>query len=256
MNPDEMSDGQALHRGALLMFEKHASEANEALLLAGKVIASILGSWERDGRTEDALANAKAAFGMFHSPLWWDVAATRSSTAKEAAEERGHMEDELRKSLRYLGLALLPCHRGDCDELFHVDFYSRVIGMFECNNISVEVECPLERLLSGRRKNADAELSTLDVALRKKVEAIRPALKECCFRGTGLFPLVATLNHSCDPNCAIQYSDDARAEVRTLRELLEGEELCISYIDVDCDAEERRSQLREYGFECDCPRCR
>merc|ERR1712113_1024560 len=99
--------------GALLMFEKHASEANEALLLAGKVIASILSSWELHGRTKDALANAKAAFGMFHSPLWWDVAASRGCTAQEAAEERRNMEDELRKSLRYLGLALLPCHRGE-----------------------------------------------------------------------------------------------------------------------------------------------
>lgn len=44
--------------------------------------------------------------------------------------------------MRLLGLALLPCHRGEATELFNVDRCARMLGAFESNLLSVEVECP------------------------------------------------------------------------------------------------------------------
>ena len=44
--------------------------------------------------------------------------------------------------------------------------------------------------------------------------------------------------------------------IRALRELAEGEEVTISYVDRSLGYEERRKTLEtHYGFECRCNRC-
>ena len=63
------------------------------------------------------------------------------------------------------------------------------------------------------------------------------------------------MNHSCQPNCAISYSDSHLATVTALRAIGADEELLISYVDETADAEQRRNQLVEYGFTCECERC-
>ena len=67
--------------------------------------------------------------------------------------------------------------------------------------------------------------------------------------------LISTMNHSCQPNCAISYDDSHLATVTALRAIGAEEELLISYVDETAGAEQRRSQLLEYGFTCECERC-
>ena len=76
--------------------------------------------------------------------------------------------------------------------------------------------------------------------------------------GVGLYPSAALLNHSCEPSCAVRFDLAAGAalEVRTTREVDEGEELTIAYIDISRPLAERREKLRkEYAFLCACQRC-
>ena len=77
--------------------------------------------------------------------------------------------------------------------------------------------------------------------------------------GLGLFPLVALLNHSCDPNMAFEYQFAAAAPhmaVRALRPVGAGQELCVSYVDLLESTPRRRQRLqREKGFRCVCERC-
>ena len=64
-------------------------------------------------------------------------------------------------------------------------------------------------------------------------------------------------NHSCEPNVFVQGAEDHRATFVATRELLPGEELCISYLKENISSAERREILQyKYGFECKCPRCR
>jgi hypothetical protein len=75
-------------------------------------------------------------------------------------------------------------------------------------------------------------------------------------KGAGVFPLVSSLNHSCDPNCEVAYIDDAKVLVVLLRDVAPGEELTITYVDADFATERRREELKEvYGFDCKCAKC-
>ena len=84
----------------------------------------------------------------------------------------------------------------------------------------------------------------------------------------GLFPLAASLNHSCAPNCSIALrqrqvgNDDDElewvCEIRTMREISRGNELCISYLSLRAQhlsAPQRVASLVGWGFACACPRC-
>ena len=46
-------------------------------------------------------------------------------------------------------------------------------------------------------------------------------------------PIVACMNHNCDPNVFVQYKDNKDAHLVALRDIEPGEQLFIAYIDVD-----------------------
>lgn len=74
--------------------------------------------------------------------------------------------------------------------------------------------------------------------------------------GVSLLPLSALFNHSCSPN-AIMYTDSlGRNIIRTVQNVHKGEELTISYIDLNLPVLERRGKLLETkNFWCCCHRC-
>ena len=76
----------------------------------------------------------------------------------------------------------------------------------------------------------------------------------------GVFPIINRINHSCLPNCSVQWNPVTdREELFTTREVRAGEELTICYLDMVTNVssrEERRDYLeRHFGFQCDCPLC-
>ncbi|CAH0488381.1 unnamed protein product [Peronospora farinosa] len=72
----------------------------------------------------------------------------------------------------------------------------------------------------------------------------------------GLFAICGLVNHSCQPNCTWSNAGDSIMEVRALRDINEGEEFTLSYIDIDVERDERREELRKTKhFECRCERC-
>ncbi|KAJ3060849.1 hypothetical protein HDU98_003193 [Podochytrium sp. JEL0797] len=74
--------------------------------------------------------------------------------------------------------------------------------------------------------------------------------------GVGLFPLASMFNHSCEPNCSFVSSAHGKLIIRTLRPVEEGEEVCVSYVDLCTPRDDRRGKLLETKhFWCMCPRC-
>jgi SET domain-containing protein len=58
------------------------------------------------------------------------------------------------------------------------------------------------------------------------------------------------MNHDDNPNAwAVKDDDDVdgRCVVTVTRDVEAGEEVCISYVDLDASSEERRTVLRDYG---------
>lgn len=78
--------------------------------------------------------------------------------------------------------------------------------------------------------------------------------------GAALYSIISCCNHNCAPNAQVIFEDseDAReATLVLLRPCAQGEELYISYItDLGRPVSERRQELEQWGFTCQCDRCR
>ncbi len=70
--------------------------------------------------------------------------------------------------------------------------------------------------------------------------------------GSAIFAGASMINHSCAPNTAY---GEGNAFVAVLP-LQEGEEVTVTYCDLDMPTPERKGFLSwNYGFDCTCPRC-
>ena len=160
---------------------------------------------------------------------------------QDEATYRGTFRELAGDSLALLTLSLLPVHCGNAaviDKVLSLEFFGRLIGAFEMNNISVEFATRSEEEIEAQGK-----------------EGLGAAAGEG-FEGTGLFPLVCSANHSCDPNAWVDFdSGDSKAWMYALRDVCVGEEILIAYVDTEGGTDERRRSLLEYGFFCMCKRC-
>ncbi|TRY78050.1 hypothetical protein TCAL_06628, partial [Tigriopus californicus] len=75
--------------------------------------------------------------------------------------------------------------------------------------------------------------------------------------GRALYPLVALMSHSCQPNVQhVQSGSDSRVKLVAQRLIKPGEEMTISYINTFQGPLERRRSLKEqWFFDCSCSRC-
>ncbi|ESU36524.1 Hypothetical protein DHA2_154386 [Giardia duodenalis] len=77
--------------------------------------------------------------------------------------------------------------------------------------------------------------------------------------GAGLYSLISCCNHSCTPNAQVIFGDSENAREATLvllRPCAQKEELYISYItDLGRSVVERRRELAQWCFTCQCTRC-
>ena len=80
--------------------------------------------------------------------------------------------------------------------------------------------------------------------------------------GTAMYFTACKMNHSCDPNVIVLYKGRGWGKKHPLtayciayKDIEEGEELTISYIENDDPLEKRKSDLANYGFTCTCPKC-
>ncbi|GMH00279.1 hypothetical protein Nepgr_002118 [Nepenthes gracilis] len=73
--------------------------------------------------------------------------------------------------------------------------------------------------------------------------------------GTGLYPVISIINHSCLPNSVLLFEGQT-AVVRAVLHIPKGTEVSISYIETAGSTMTRQKALKEqYFFSCACPRC-
>lgn len=107
-----------------------------------------------------------------------------------------------------------------------------------------------------RKRDILSELSVGEKQLGEFM--VSKEMRELCpVKGEGMFSVANCMNHSCSPNVMSSSSfDDHRVCFVAIREIEEGEELTIAYVDENLPFNERQKKLRElYHFTCTCLLC-
>eukprot|EP00927_Polykrikos_kofoidii_P050134 TRINITY_DN44069_c0_g1_i1.p1 TRINITY_DN44069_c0_g1~~TRINITY_DN44069_c0_g1_i1.p1 ORF type:complete len:601 (-),score=102.50 TRINITY_DN44069_c0_g1_i1:41-1753(-) len=126
---------------------------------------------------------------------------------------------------------------------------------------SEEAAARLEALLRLSRGKWEHSTSSDEAVLLRLMQVVRTnrfsilGPWEGNIRGTGLWLEASRLNHSCNANCSWTTVGDMLF-IRCQREILAGEELCISYCDPMGNFKDRQEFLQgQHGFSCACLRC-
>lgn len=115
---------------------------------------------------------------------------------------------------------------------------------------------PLERLTREQRNTFNSlhcAINPPDEPNRFMTNVFHMADKE-----NGIFLETTRINHSCIPNAYYAWNDfinPARMTLHAIRDIETEEEITVSYIGLGQNLEARRTVLREYDFNCDCPVC-
>lgn len=139
----------------------------------------------------------------------------------------------------------------------------------------------IQTYLEDEEMSLDRE--SMEIVL-DQIESLEPIIEEVSgefthCEGSGLYRLHSKINHSCVPNAVVQFPDNSsELQVVAIRQIEQGEEICISYVELDdcgsfmgeSDDDEdavmaspsiqalnnRREMLRKfYLFECNCSAC-
>ena len=71
-----------------------------------------------------------------------------------------------------------------------------------------------------------------------------------------IFPLASFFNHSCSPNCEVEYGPADVLRIVTSMPVECGEELTIAYVDESASTARRQHLLdADYHFQCSCLKC-
>ncbi|KAK0649755.1 hypothetical protein B0T16DRAFT_492320 [Cercophora newfieldiana] len=76
-------------------------------------------------------------------------------------------------------------------------------------------------------------------------------------RYMGLFAELSRINHACDPNAHVHFSETTMAmTIWSAKDIQPGEEITISYSSIDLTSKERKETLQDtWGFKCSCSLC-
>ena len=75
-------------------------------------------------------------------------------------------------------------------------------------------------------------------------------------RGSGVYTLTATLNHTCAPSARVEtVPDTVDVSVKANGPAVAGSQVTISYVPEGLNTAQRQSRLEKYGFQCDCTLC-
>mmetsp|Transcript_4470 Transcript_4470/g.28487 ORF Transcript_4470/g.28487 Transcript_4470/m.28487 type:complete len:477 (-) Transcript_4470:337-1767(-) len=252
---------QVANPSKMIEFYAHADETNDIFNLAALVVAkTVLAAtkYAKEGASdEEAVGRAWEPFSMGWKALWWEsVGLPDDVPISEEEDFRNQLQKLAEDSLEMLRHALEePAVRFPA--LFTLELWGNIIGMFELNNLDVSIPSPVEDYFLFIDELEEPERSKAMQITQPMLDALDKAYDEPC-SGSAFYAVHSCLNHSCDPNTAAllpENDGEAQAIIQCLKPIAKGEELTISYIDLDAGWEERQEMLADYGFHCCCNRC-
>lgn len=174
---------------------------------------------------------------------------------------------------------ILSLTKTECD-YFSLSYFHKLVSVIARNAIGVTTQSPfkiyysslLRNIPGGRGSSQHTDcmkkvahvLGAKDGKLDRQMD--RLVEDQCAIQTISLFTLTCRINHSCDPCAQVQSQVfvDNHIDLVALRDIEEGEEITISYINLGKNAgrvaTDRVKRMRElqsrYLFLCDCVRCR
>ena len=262
---------------ALQSLEQLADEADQEhlLLLAHAVAQMIL------ARQYDSTEQVKHRFGyQFASASWTSLA---DSESEAQARERWFAE----------ALELLKAIFPNEEDFLEPKFLSGLLGTFELVNMCVSIPHPLNLYGPRLAESLSEELAACLVKLQEPLQeldseeeeeadespngagaeagaqALEAARAGQLFEnviGSALCEALAFINHSCLPNCRVEFASGSQFEANgpglwlycvSRRPLVPGDEVLMAYVPsvVGKPLEERQSKMKKFGFACNCRTC-
>ncbi|KAL0582703.1 hypothetical protein ABG067_007336 [Albugo candida] len=158
-----------------------------------------------------------------------------------------------------------------CSQVFSFEFFIALFESIGMNTISMEIDHPFlalidildphELAMSFSASQGQSAINSDENLLRvRNVLKVLPCLKQHQesvtqlqgITGSAFYSLICTLNRSCEPNVTVLYTKNCDAHVVAIRDVAEGEELCIADVDVDLDVDARDIVLHECDPKCGC----
>ncbi|CCI49851.1 unnamed protein product [Albugo candida] len=158
-----------------------------------------------------------------------------------------------------------------CSQVFSFEFFIALFESIGMNTISMEIDHPFlalidildphELAMSFSASQGQSAINSDENLLRvRNVLKVLPCLKQHQesvtqlqgITGSAFYSLICTLNRSCEPNVTVLYTKNCDAHVVAIRDVAEGEELCIADVDVDLDVNARDIVLHECDPKSGC----
>lgn len=141
---------------------------------------------------------------------------------------------------------------------FPLQQWSELLGAVLLNGQERSPNSPYVEFTDCMAKNSQSDAAVKEWTRRAVASGYNLSKCASSSKGQGIYRIGCLFNHSCNPNLQIQYpaENDETLVALCVREIKEGDELCISYINENLPFTERQQQLFEhYLFVCQCEKC-
>jgi len=145
-------------------------------------------------------------------------------------------------------------------KFFSASQISNLMGMILLNGQERTPNSPYHEYQEAAKKDPNTKSKLQE--FHRQCKASKPnavKLFAGSTRGQAMYRIGSCFNHSCKPCVQITYDENRNDETLVavaLRDILSGEELCISYIDEELPYRNRQLHLFDhYLFKCQCEKC-
>ena len=203
---------------------------------------------------------ASKPFLYFTNVPWWEagVAPKDQSVSQKEWEEKRRQSYTQAHAL--LVAALPTSWQEKFPTAFEPELFARILGAFELNNLTLRALCPLFPYYSSLRSKGRIVEKKAQQTMGRQYWSCLESECNTMTIGTGLFVLACCMNHSCQPSAKIVKSQedlDNKLLVVANWNIKKGDEICISYIDLESQSSyaDRQEACKEYLFNCACEIC-
>lgn len=255
--PNQASSSQSQSERASMFqsFYEWADENNEIFHLVLKLIANVI---LRDNLYE---------YTMFTSSIWWEQARpppelSPADSARFVATLHSMCGEAVALMEGLFDSQTLNKHK----DLFTTEQIGRFVTIFEMNQLGLFAPSPISTYIAFYHSLDEHHQEQFKRAFNHRTFIDTNLISDLRIEGMGLFTIACCANHSCEPNFSLVKRDnedeadgfvdlDSKMALMALRDVQQGEQVFISYIDEDASLAERTELLAEYGFVCQCAKC-